>query len=467
MFPQHCQLPDMNPHKHLKALMEELVDATNVASNTPKGKQLLRMIAQKNDDLLHPTPPIDEQRVANDERLARQKEEQRVINEAPIITIPRITDLPPIVTSNNPTARWKLKETTRVHRRVTRNNTLGIMPRNVKPNNTNITATRRLPQSTQRTHAINILTLMELATSNPSHTPRALMKYTKMPINYEHYANPMVHPVTGETISSYKKLMHNPATAEVWQTAFGKDFGSMAQGDNKTGQKGTSAMFVMTRDKIARTIAANKHFTFGDPVVDYRPQKEFPHRIRITAGGNLIKYDASASVQTADLDTTKLHWNSVISTKDAQYMCLDIKNFYLTAALEYYKYMKIPLTLFPAWIVEQYDLIKHALHGFVHLEMRRAVWKLPQVGILANKRLCQKLAPFGYHESENTPGLWYHKSHPITLTLVVNNFGVKYVCKEDVQHLITSIKMDYTITKDWTGNIYCGIRAPHGARAYP
>ena len=30
--------------------------------------------------------------------------------------------------------------------------------------------------------------------------------------------------------------MHNPATEEVWQTAFGKNFGNMAQGDNKTGQ---------------------------------------------------------------------------------------------------------------------------------------------------------------------------------------------------------------------------------------
>ncbi len=440
LFPQHCQLPDMNPHKHLKALTEELVEATNVASNTPKGKQLLKMIAQKIDDLLHPTPPIDEQRVANDERLAQQMEEQRVIDEAPIITIPRITDLPPIVTSNNPTAKRKLKETKRVHRRVTRNNTLGIMPRNVTPNNNNITAKQRSSWTTQQTHAINILTLMELATSKPSHTPRALMKYAKMPIDDEHYANPMVHPVTDETISSCKKLMHDPATAEVWQTAFGKDFGSMAQGDNKTGQKGTNAMFVMTHDKIARTIAANKRLTYGYPVVDYRPPKEFPHRIQITAGGNLIKYDASASVQTADLDTTTLHWNRVISTKDACYMCLDIKIFHLTAALEYYEYVKIPLTLFPVWIVEQYNLNKHAVHGFVHLEMRRAVWGLPQAGILANKCLRWKLAPFGYHESENTPGLWYHKSRSITFTLVVDNFGVRYVCKEDVQHLITSIK---------------------------
>ncbi len=166
------------------------MEATNVASNTPKEKGLLKMMAQKNDDLLHPTPPIDEQKVANIEQLAQQIEEQRVINEAPIITIPRITGLPPIVTSNNPTAKQKLKETKRIHRRVTRNNTLGIMPRNIMPNNNNINFQQRLPQTTQQTHAINILTLMELATSNPSHTPRALMKYAKMSINYEHYANP-------------------------------------------------------------------------------------------------------------------------------------------------------------------------------------------------------------------------------------------------------------------------------------
>ncbi len=83
---------------------------------------------------------------------------------------------------------------------------------------------------------------------------------------------------------------------------------------------------------------------------------------------------------------------------------------------------------------------KHALNGYIHLDMRRAVWGLPQVGILANKRLRRKLAPFGFFESTNTPGLWYHESRPITFTLVVDNFGVKYVNKDNVDHLIASIK---------------------------
>ena len=139
-------------------------------------------------------------------------------------------------------------------------------------------------------------------------------------------------------------------------------------------------------------------------------------------------------------------------------MCLDIGNLYLTAALEYYEYMRMPLALFPAWTVQQYNLTKHALNGYVHIEMRKAVWGLPQAGILANKRLRWKLAPFGYYECENTPGLWYHVARPISFTLVVDDFGVKFVGKEHAEHLIASLKSTYQkLTEDWSGSLYCGI----------
>ena len=61
--------------------------------------------------------------------------------------------------------------------------------------------------------------------------------------------------------------------------------------------------------------------------------------------------------------------------------------FYLTAALEYFEYMKIPLELFPEWTQEQYNLKELALEGWVYIEMRRTVWGLPQAGILTNKLL--------------------------------------------------------------------------------
>jgi hypothetical protein len=83
---------------------------------------------------------------------------------------------------------------------------------------------------------------------------------------------------------------------------------------------------------------------------------------------------------------------------------------------------------------------KHSLNEYIHLEMQQVVWGLPQAGILANKCLRHKLAPFGYFESTNTPGLRYHESCPITFTLVVDNFDVKYENKDNVDHLIASIK---------------------------
>ena len=65
--------------------------------------------------------------------------------------------------------------------------------------------------------------------------------------------------------------------------------------------------------------------------------------------------------------------------------------------------MKKPLSLSPKWIIEQYDLNTHAKDGWVHLEMRRTVWGLPQAGILANKRLRRKLASFEYNEASTCP----------------------------------------------------------------
>jgi hypothetical protein len=41
--------------------------------------------------------------------------------------------------------------------------------------------------------------------------------------------------------------------------------------------------------------------------------------------------------------------------------------------------------------------------------------------------------------------------------LVVDDFGVKYTRKEDVEHLKSVIEQDYTVTADWIGNQYIGI----------
>jgi hypothetical protein len=42
--------------------------------------------------------------------------------------------------------------------------------------------------------------------------------------------------------------------------------------------------------------------------------------------------------------------------------------------------------------------------------------------------------------------------------LVVDDFGVKYVGREHVNCLIKCIKEKYEVTKDWSGDLYCGIK---------
>jgi len=41
----------------------------------------------------------------------------------------------------------------------------------------------------------------------------------------------------------------------------------------------------------------------------------------------------------------------------------------------------------------------------------------------------------GYHQSKLVPGLWKHNTRPMQFTLVVDDFGVKYVGEEHANHL--------------------------------
>jgi hypothetical protein len=161
----------------------------------------------------------------------------------------------------------------------------------------------------------------------------------------------------------------------------------MVQGDNKTGQKGTNSVFVVMHDEIDIVMKAGHKWTYTDVIVDYGPQKEDSNWMWIAIGSNLITYKGDTSMCTADLIMSKLLWNILPSTNGARYMSLDLKYFYLMAALDHFEYIKMSLALFPEWIKKQYNLDTHATDGFVFWEIRCTVWGLPQAGILANTLL--------------------------------------------------------------------------------
>jgi hypothetical protein len=132
LFPQHCQIPNMSPHQHLWALADELWDSTAVTASTSKGRCLLKLLQSNLQNTLNPPPltatPRTEQRVTKEQQRARE-EEQRVINDTPILTIPQITNAPPIMQASSPTAKRALKNKTRIHQRQTRANTPSCVPK--------------------------------------------------------------------------------------------------------------------------------------------------------------------------------------------------------------------------------------------------------------------------------------------------------------------------------------------------
>jgi hypothetical protein len=83
------------------------------------------------------------------------------------------------------------------------------------------------------------------------------------------------------------------------------------------------------------------------------------------------------------------------------------------------------------------------------------MYGLRQAGILANHLLARRIAIHGYHQTKLMPGLWYHVTRPIQFTLAVDDFGVHYVGQEYAQHMIDALEIDYTVSKYWTGGLYC------------
>ena len=74
---------------------------------------------------------------------------------------------------------------------------------------------------------------------------------------------------------------------EVWGKGFGKEWGSLAQGGNRTGAIGTNTFKILRPEQVL-LIPNDCVVTYVNIVVDYRPQKNNPNRVRITAWGNLI-----------------------------------------------------------------------------------------------------------------------------------------------------------------------------------
>ena len=73
--------------------------------------------------------------------------------------------------------------------------------------------------------------------------------------------------------------------------------------------------------------------------------------------------------------------------------------------------------------------------GNLYVKAVKGMYGLPHAGIITQKLLEERLNKAGYHQSDKTPRFWKHEWRPISFSLIVDDFGVKYKGDEHVKHL--------------------------------
>ncbi|KAL7476413.1 hypothetical protein ACHAW6_002279 [Cyclotella cf. meneghiniana] len=136
---------------------------------------------------------------------------------------------------------------------------------------------------------------------------------------------------------------------------------------------------------------------------------------------------------------------------------MDTKDFYLNTPMKCPEFMHLKYDILPEEIIAKYGLAQKVLNGWVFVHIEKGMYGLPQAGLLANKLLASRLDTHGYYQCQFTPGLWHHKWRPVTFSLVVDNFVIKTVGITHAKHLKEVLQKYYTVSVDWTGDIFCGI----------
>ena len=265
--------------------------------------------------------------------------------------------------------------------------------------------------------------------------------------------NHIYNDVTGkrENIDSLRQGKNK----DIWNKALSNEWGRLAQG-NTHGVVAQDALDFIHKYEIP----PDRDITYAQFVCDHRPLKSEPWRVRIVAGGDRLSYPGDPASPAANLLETKIMLNSVISDakKGARFAALDLKDYFLGSPMERPEYMRVHIDKFPPDIVEWYNLKeKVSDDGYIYIRIKKGMYGLKQAAILAYDNLVKTLAPHGYHPVPNTQGMWKHTTRPTRFCLCVDDFGVKYFSKTDLEHLHSALQTHYKCTIDWSGENYCGL----------
>jgi hypothetical protein len=92
-------------------------------------------------------------------------------------------------------------------------------------------------------------------------------------------------------------------------------------------------------------------------------------------------------------------------------------------------------------------------------QIDKALYGMPQAGLLFQKELTAHLKQYGYIMSSTTPCLYTNPLLNIKFLVWVDDFLVKFQRSDRaaIEHLIASLRTKYKLTVDWTASSYIGL----------
>ena len=95
----------------------------------------------------------------------------------------------------------------------------------------------------------------------------------------------------------------------------------------------------------------------------------------------------------------------------------------------------------PEEVIEEYDVIQFANeYGYVYYEIKGEIYGVVQAGQIENLDLVKHLKTHCNFPLKQIPSLWFHKTKSIIFTLVVDDFIIKYIKKEHIDHLFKAVE---------------------------
>ena len=188
-----------------------------------------------------------------------------------------------------------------------------------------------------------------------------------------------------EELMEYRQVMKIPKYCKLYERAYSKELRRLAQGIPGQSEGTGTLLFI---EKSSMLVDRWRHITYGRVVVNYRPEKDDPYRVRLCVGCDRLHCPWDCGTPTVEMLTVKLLWNSIVATPNAKFISIDIKDFYLNTPKHRYEYKRLKSSHLPDNVIRQYNLRENITKdGYVRTEICRGMYGIRSAVILAQRHL--------------------------------------------------------------------------------